>query len=346
MRIDYLAALLVLLLASTVHAQRGDNVLLMDGKTERGEILKASPTAVTMMVRDREMPIAVSTIKVITFENEPASLRSVRESIRDGQLDQALAAWKRVEDKDMDRSIVKEEYAFLGAQIKALQVAEGSVQAKVAMDAVGQFMAQYPESWRTAAALELRGDLAMSMGDAMTAAKEFARLGKVSSGVTKMRSNVRSADALRATGDPGNVKMAMNMYLQVVRASVSNAEEQRQQQLAMVGAMAIAAEAGKADQAIEKLKSIIDNNDPKDIELFARAYNALGDAHRAANQPMDAIIAYLFTDELFYRDPNAHAESLYWQGQLWGELGKNARATQAKNMLRQRYPTSPWLKKL
>ena len=306
MRRAVFPTLILLLLTSVAYAQRGDNIVTNDGKTERGEIVEISPKEVTVMIRNRATPIEVSKIKTITFEKEPSAMRAVREAIADGQLDQAVAAMQRIVAGDIERDVVKQELAFLQARVKALQAKDGSATPAEATAAMQQFFGRHPKSWRAAAALESLGDLAMQTGDSKGAATHYFNLAKISSGVVKLRSTVRSADALRTMGDAKN---AMKMYGRVRNADATTPAEQRQQTMATVGAMALAAAGGKAEQAITALQKVIADNDASDVELFGRAYNALGDCYRSANKPTDAALAYLHTC-LLYTSPSPRDATL------------------------------------
>ena len=114
----------------------------------------------------------------------------------------------------------------------------------------------------------------------------------------------------------------------------------------LVGVAYCNAMTGKHAQAVKELEDIIQKNDPSNTILFARAYNALGAAHVAGNAPKDAVIAYLFTDLLFYGDSDAHAEALYHLTSLWSKVNKPTRARTAREKLLGRYGGSPWAAKL
>ena len=79
---------------------------------------------------------------------------------------------------------------------------------------------------------------------------------------------------------------------------------------------------GDGDAAIRALEALIQNADPNDAELMARTYNALGESYQVTGKPVDATLAYLHVDLLFFRESAAHAEALYGLSQLWDEIGK------------------------
>jgi tetratricopeptide (TPR) repeat protein len=102
------------------------------------------------------------------------------------------------------------------------------------------------------------------------------------------------------------------------------------------------AETGKAEEGLALLQDLINKNDPQDVPLFARTYNALGKCHQKLNKPKDAVLAYLHTDVLFYTDADAHAEALYNLSKLWGDVNKQDRAVAARATLKERYAGTVW----
>ena len=80
-------------------------------------------------------------------------------------------------------------------------------------------------------------------------------------------------------------------------------------------------------------------------KVMAQAYNAQGVCFLASDRPQDALIAYLHTSELFYQDPDTHAEALYQLSKLWDVVKKSGEANRARGLLRERYGDSVWAKK-
>ena len=122
-------------------------------------------------------------------------------------------------------------------------------------------------------------------------------------------------------------------------------ESKRQKLLAQVGKARCLAETGSPQDGISLIEDLIKENDSSDMELFGRAYNALGDCLQKSGKQKDAIMAYLHVDVLFYADPEIHAESLHHLSKLWAEVKKPDRAASARNLLEQRYAGSVWAKK-
>jgi len=85
----------------------------------------------------------------------------------------------------------------------------------------------------------------------------------------------------------------------------------------------------------------------------AQCYNALGHCYlkRATrtNKPDDyreALLAFLWTVVLHSQFPAEHAEALYHAAECFEKLKQNRRATELRNELAERYPDSPFTRKL
>jgi tetratricopeptide (TPR) repeat protein len=149
-------------------------------------------------------------------------------------------------------------------------------------------------------------------------------------------------EALRAEG---KCDEASAEFERALATSATDPTAVRQQTLARVGKAACQAEQGQVEEAIAQLQDALLKNDPADDPLFAQIYLALGSAYRRANQPLDALLAYLHVDLLFYGQREAHAEALYYLTQLWPQVDQPARAVEARQLLQERYAGSVWAKR-
>ena len=116
--------------------------------------------------------------------------------------------------------------------------------------------------------------------------------------------------------------------------------------MAGVGLAVCLAETGKADEGRQTLLKILEIAGPRDIELNAKAYNALGQCYLQQKNNKQALLAFLHTDLLYSGQRDAHAEALYHLTKLWGQLEKSDRARQARNTLKSSYAGSRWAKQL
>ena len=135
---------------------------------------------------------------------------------------------------------------------------------------------------------------------------------------------------------------ALAKFEAVLGEDLNNPEASQLKKFAMTGKASALAETGKVDEAIALAKKVIAEGDPQDDKLFARANNALGNSYLKANRPKDALMAFLQTDSLFFKDSESHAEALFRLSKLWDLVDKKDRATEARNTLRDRYGGSIW----
>ena len=106
------------------------------------------------------------------------------------------------------------------------------------------------------------------------------------------------------------------------------------------------AETGGGNEAVGIIEKIIQDADPEQKELHARAYNALGSCYEKAGQTKDALLAYLHVDVLYNTVPEAHAEALAHLVPLWQAVGQEEQARQARQQLQERYGGSRWAKQV
>ena len=201
------------------------------------------------------------------------------------------------------------------------------------------FVVANPSSYHFYEAAEVLGDLASAQGNWTKAASYYGSLAGSGWPEYKLKSDVLVAQTLV---NQGNYPEAAKKYDAILASSLNDPEARRMKLLAQVGKAKCLAEGSEPQQAVTMIEDIIAKNDPQDAELFARAYNALGDAHRKLNQPEDALLAYLHTHVLFFSHSDAHAEALYRLVNLWTDQNQNDRALESRNLLRTRYSNSRW----
>ena len=158
----------------------------------------------------------------------------------------------------------------------------------------------------------------------------------------KLRATVLEGRALLSEG---NYREAYPKFKKVADSPVNVPAVQEQKLFAKLGMASCFAVGNKVPEAMEIVHKVINDEDPENYKLFAQAYNVLGTCYMKQDKPKDAILAYLKVDILFYRDAEAHAESLYHLSKLWMEVGKGERARRAQSILKSRYAGSPWANK-
>jgi tetratricopeptide (TPR) repeat protein len=210
-----------------------------------------------------------------------------------------------------------------------------------ALKALFEWVRANPNNYHFYQAAEVLGDLSVATGNYAEAAKFYGDGGLAGApwGDYQMRGNNAVGRSLVAEK---KFAEALERYDAVLSSDLSTAEAVEQKQFATVGKAVCLAGTGKPDEGIAMLNDIIAKNDPTDVALFARTYNALGNCYLQTNRPKDALRAFLFTDILFYADSDSHAEALYRLSKLWNDVNRSDRAVQARNTLRERYAGSIW----
>jgi tetratricopeptide (TPR) repeat protein len=204
------------------------------------------------------------------------------------------------------------------------------------------FIKTRPDNFHYYEVAELLGDLAVTLGKFDVAAKYYGDYASAPFPEYKMRGGILEANAMRATEQYAD---AEKRYEQILGLPVAGPESARLKTLAEIGKAACVAARGNFDEAIAALEKVIATNDPSDAEVFAPAYNAMGFAYTKAGKTMDAVLAYLHVDVLFFNQRNEHAEALYHLSTLWNDLNKPDRAVQARKILAERYAGTVWAKR-
>jgi TolA-binding protein len=329
-------------LAAKLRAQSFDQVLPLRGTPTNGRILSTSPTEVVVESRGSQQRLAVNEIKRVSFGDEPQELRRARDQILSGQLEGGLANLKKVDASALQRPEIRQDLQFYLALCEGRLALTGGGDKTAAAGAMLNFVRDYPNSFHFFEAAELLGDLAVALESYDNASKYFGAIAsKAPWPDYKMQAAIREARALAAQNKHAE---AQAKFEQVMAFEVDTPLALRQKRLAEVGRAACLAAGGQPEPAKQALLDLIAKNDPQDTELFGRAYNALGLAHQQANEPQEALLAYLHTDTLFYQDPEIHAEALYQLSKLWASLQKTERAASARSMLTDRYAGSKWAK--
>ena len=338
-----LAALVLVAAATDSAFAQLDKVFGPKGIPVSGTITAMSPEKVTIDVQGNPRDFAVNEIVRLTLGDEPAELTKSRELIQNGQLEQAFDELKNVKTDSITRDVVKQDIDYYRAYCQARLALSGNGNAATADDAMFAFVRNNRGSYHVYEATELLGNLAVAQGKFDDAAKRFSFLGKAPWPDFRLRATVNEARALSAQK---KFPEALEKYNAILESGDTNPEATRQKMFASVGRAVCLAETGKGEEGVQILEKIIKDNDPKDIALFARTYNALGACHLKAQRSKEARLAYLHVDLLFSADAESHAEALFHLQKLWSEANKADRALAARNLLKERYAGSIWTKGL
>jgi tetratricopeptide (TPR) repeat protein len=116
-------------------------------------------------------------------------------------------------------------------------------------------------------------------------------------------------------------------------------------QAAKIGLATCLAETGKPEEGVKLTNEVLAKLPAEEVDLHARAYVAQGNCYRKMpDHAKAALIAFLHVDKLYFSNAQAHAEALWNLAPLFFEIGKQDRAAQVTQLLKERYPNSPWAK--
>ena len=338
-----LGTLILLILASPLLAQ---DTVTLNQRTRRGSkvlgtITKVSATEVVVSANGVERKIPVNEIQRIGLGGEPIGLRQGRTAIFSGQYEQAQESLETVRVDANASSILRQEVDFYRAAAFAHLALRGSGDPKAAASMLLNFVKRNRSSFHFYEAVELLGDLTLMVGSYDSASVYYRQIARAPFPEYVLRAAVLEGNALRAQG---KLNDAIARYDKALASKASDPESLRQQSIARIGKAACMAESGKIDQALTELDDIIAKNDASDDQLFALAYLAQGTAYRKAKRDLDAVMAYLHVDLLFFNQRDAHAEALYYLSELWPKVNNPDRGVEARTLLKSRYGATGWAK--
>ena len=331
--------LLAVLAAATAHAQ-DDQVYGKTGTPTRGTIEAVSPTEVKIQSRGAPLTFDVKDILKVTFDGEPAELRTARERALSGQYEDAIEELKKVNADDIQNSVIRQDVGYYKAYCSAKLALTAGGDKGEAIDLLKNFIGQNRSTFHFFEGVELLGDLNLAAAKYSDAAMFY---GLLLSGAPwpdyKMKATVLQA---RAKSAEGKYPEALTLYETVLSSGLNTTEAVEQKMHATVGKAVCLSATGAAEEGIGMIEALIAKNDPTDMTLFGRAYNALGACYEKAGKTQDALLAYLHTDVLFFADGETHAEALYHLDKLWTAVNRSDRATRARSLLQARYAGSRW----
>ncbi len=320
-----------------------DKVRLARG-SETGEVSESTPLEVTLNKGEPgSRTVAVNQIKSIAFEGEPAELAQARLNVANGAFAKAQQLLEKIDVGQVRRDLIKQDVEFYRAYVAAKLATGGEGEIVDAGKKLNAFVRSYPNSFHYLEASEVMGDLLMISGRFENAQKQYAELAKAPWPDYKMRAAVATGRSLQAQTKHAE---AIQQFDAALAMADDGADAQNQKLAATLGKAVSLAETGKLDEAVGTIEKIIQDADPQQKELHARAYNALGTCYEKANKTKDALFAFLHVDVLYNTVPEAHAEALFHLAPLWKAIGQDERSREARELLQQRYAGSRWARQL
>jgi tetratricopeptide (TPR) repeat protein len=339
------AAVFVALAAHAPARAADDSLLTVEKKTIKGEIKSMSRNEVTLeKVGGGEVTFKVPEIELIRYAGEPIQFNAIRNQINNGGFQNALNAMDKLKEGDIDRAEAKQEMQYLRALCHARLALGGGFDVLTAGKEMRAFVKDNPDNYHVLPAHEILGDLLVAAQKYKDATEFYKALADSPFDEYKMRSGVATGRALLAEKKFAEAQQAFDVALEL-SAKATGPMAEAQQQAAMLGKAACLAETGNPDEGIKLVEGAIAKLPPEEADLHARAYVTLGNCYRKKpDNAKPALLAFLHVDVLYFSNPQAHAEALWNLAKLWNDIGKAERAVQATQLLKDRYPSSPWAK--
>src|SRR3954447_13866853 len=324
-------------------ANAADRIRLVRG-SDTGEVSDMSPTEIAINKgKPGSRTIAVNQIRSIQFEGEPGELSQARVSASNGAFAKAAKQLQKVDASGVQRDFIKQDIEYYKAYVAARLALAGEGQITDAGRLLNAFVRSYPKNFHYLEACEMMGNLLMVTGRFDIAEKQYAALAQAPWPDYKMRAAVALGRSLQAQNKHAE---AIKEFDAALALPDEGGDAPNQKLSATLGRAVSLAETGKADEAIGVIQKIIQDEEPQQKELHARAYNALGTCYEKANKTKDALFAFLHVDVLYGTVPEAHAEALSHLVSLWKAVGQDERSREARETLQQRYSGSRWAKRM
>lgn len=333
-----LVALLLLTQGLATSVLAVDRVRLIGERAEPGDVVRVTKNGVTLQQAAGSREIPVTAIDSILFNNEPPGLTQGRMNARNGGHATALERLSELRLEEEDRELLKQDLAYYKAYCRAQIALGGGGDPGKAAAALIAFVRSAGDTFHYYEAVETIGRLATAAGRYDQAQKMYATLAKAPFPPLKVRALVLSGQALNASGDH---PAAIKRFEQAIRRGGSP-DTEGEVFAARLGKAESLAASERIREAVAIVAGVLSGIEDDDPERQAVAYNTLGRCYDAADQQRDALYAYLHTDLLFDRDPDAHAEALARLKELWRVAGKPDAGREAADRLRREYPRTRW----
>jgi len=338
-----LAAAAVAVLASPAYAQRDfDYIKHVGTGSTQGTITAVTALGVTVDQGAKgETTVPANTIAFIQYLDEPSELTQARGQVTRGDYGEAVKHLKEVELAADARPELAQDLEYYMAFSACKLAGSGTTNPTTAYMMMSAFVTKNTSSYHYLEANEVIAELLASMGRFDLAQKHYDTMAKAPWPEYKVHAMILVGRNLQAQKA---YDKALAIFDKALAAAKTIKEGEAQVLEATVGRADCLVQTGKAAEAIPVLQKVIEQAAPEAGEVYARAYNALGAAHKQMKQPKEAVLAYLHVHVLFSAVPDAHAEALANLVGLWKEIEQGGRSKEAAELLQEQYPNSRWAK--
>lgn len=337
-----LLALAMTLVTFAARAQAADRVRLIQGGQSSGKLSQISATQVTLELGATKKEFSVNEIDDVIFDDEPNDLSQARIAVKSGRYDDALTMLAKIDAGKLQRPEVIKDVQFYHALTAARMALDGNGSIAAAGKMMFAFEQANRDSFHYFEACRTLGDLLAALGQYPKAESYYNKLAEAPWPDYKMRAAVLVG---RTLVSQKKFDEAIRQFDAVSNSDASGDGVDAQKAAATLGKASALSGKGSYDEAVKLAGDVIAKADPANEELYARAYNVLGNCYKAAGKNKEALLAFLHVDLLYAHFPELHAEALANLATLWAGVDKSDRAEQARNLLLEKYPNSVWAAK-
>ena len=319
------------------------NVVQKSGTLVRGEITDMSPDSLTVKTSSGPVTIETANLRSVSFPQPPAEFARASSRFDAQRFDEGLEELAKIKDKPAGAALEHELAWMVASGTADSALTGGKVTPNDAGNVVQAFMQKYPTSFYTWQITERLGKLYSTIGRNDLAQTEYTKLANSSSEDFRIIGTFYIGLAKLAANDGTG---AGESFAAVATSSASGPEaEEFRSRARALQARALLLN-GKIDDAKAAVAKLIENENPDNSALFSEAYNTLGACHFQEGDFKAAALAFLHTDLLFFNQPEAHAEALWYLSQIWPRLDKQDDGWEAQETLKRLYKNSPWTARL
>jgi tetratricopeptide (TPR) repeat protein len=336
--VKMLAATLVfasggVLRADDVNLVPGAKINQAIGGRVKGQVQSESPSEVVVQLGGTTTTVPADQIQSIRYDGQSASFQLGETREAAGLLTEAAELFRKAAAESAGKPFPVQAAQFREAQVLTDLALVEPDRMKEAKDKLSKFVQAYPASRHLVGARACQVRLQLHAGEFAAATAAIAELAKLPRGGE--RAAVLRTKVLAKQGKHEDAIAELD---RLIASYPKGSERLRAAQLAKAESLAGMKQFKEAEKLV---REIIQANPAEDASAQAPAYNTLGDCLRAANQPKDALIAYLHTDLLYSKDKEEHPRALHQIAALFRQLKQDGRADEFAQRLKVEYPRSP-----
>ena len=330
------AIFFLLLFASP--AESADTVRLSEEGARNlvGTITEISATEVRILRTNSTTPTSVpaSAIAATQFGQDPPLLIAMRTAAMGSRFSDVLETAQRLDPATIINPFARQDYEFYKAfalgQI-ALEGTDNKENLQKAITACADFLRGHSNSYHFFPVCELAGELYLAAGNREDAFQVYSLLAKAPWPASQLKANT-ALGTIRL--EEGRLEEAKKFYQAVLASPDSSKAALRPKTEAEIGLVKCLILEGNWKAAIEQLETLSMKIDSEDARLQAPIYLALGEAYEAAENPKEAILAYLHVEILFPSAKTQYVAALKRLAVLWSEVNRPERAAEAERILK------------